>query len=210
MNNWRSLPAFTPSKRILSTAAFNLVELMMVMAITAVMMALIVSTNHGINSGIALTTAGARLEGEFTLARETALVRRCPVEVRFYDYTVLGRGAYRAMQLFVQNAQGNYIPLGKVVQLPTGIVISRDNTYSPLLQNCAPFLASPMPAIPNVGTSYSSCVFHFLPSGQTDLANAVPNPFLTLQSETLAAPQGGNFYTIQIDPINGKLNTYRP
>jgi uncharacterized protein (TIGR02596 family) len=191
---------------------FSLVELLVVVALLAMLMTMLVPAVGSMNTARLLTAAGSSLEGGLTLARENALVRRAPVEVRLYSYAVPGStAAYRAMQAFIMNDQGEYsTPVGKMIPLPTGIIISSNAAYSTLMADAsgsATFTnADP---IPRIGT-YTARAFRFLPNGQTTLSNSTPFPFLTLHSERLSNPASGNFYTIQIDPLNGKLRNYRP
>jgi uncharacterized protein (TIGR02596 family) len=204
-------PRFPFLLRAPGRSAYTLVELLAVISIMTVIMLLVAPATQNINQAWTITNAGATLEGELTVARETALSRRQQVEVRFYKYAASGTTAWRAMQLFIQNDKGVFQPLNKMVQLPSGVIMNSGTTYSPLLSTAScTALASP-PAIPVVGTSYTALLFRFLPNGQTNLPiDTIPSPFLTLHRDILTDPTKGNFYTIQIDPLNGKLKSYRP
>lgn len=202
-------PTRTTGCRKGKLAAFSLLELLTVLAILVVVMAFVLPSIKGSGNARALTAAGSAVEGELNIARETALVKRRPVEVRFYKTTVSGSSAYRAMQTFIQNDTGIFKELNKVVTLPSHIIIDENSTYSSLLDpdTCTTGTAL---KVQSLGSNITYGYFRFLPNGQTSLTSGTP-PFFTLHEENVTNPEtAGNFYTIQVDPVNGKLKNYRP
>ena len=185
-------------------SGFSLVELLVVVAIIALLAALAVPAFNQVVEGTKLSTAGSLLESQLSLARQVAVSRKQRVEVRFYKFS----GAYRAMQLFIQQADGRYVPLEKVARFPETFVIHA-STYSPLLNQCAS--VNRPPSLAAIG-DYEAVQFQFSPSGIASLAALQDgkDPFLTLCKETLTDPKAGNFYTVQLDPYTGKLTSYRP
>lgn len=177
--------------------------------------------------GTALTQGGQLINEQLGLARQLALSRNLPVEVRFYQYNdpqsgeTSGAGAFRAMQLFeIQESGGTPVALGKVVPLPQTIIVDSGATLSSIIGG-AQSSAWPQAitgtaldqALPRVGRQYNAVAFRFLPDGATNLSPQTGSWFLTLHSlkdgDGLAAPQG-NFLTLQIDAANGHLKTFRP
>jgi hypothetical protein len=70
-------------------------------------------------------------------------------------------------------------------------------------------------SLPAVGTAYTAARFSFLPDGSTNLPpqTAQLQWFLTVheavKGDNLTTPPP-NFATLQIQPSNGKIRTYRP
>ena len=105
--------------------------------------------------------------------------------------------------------------LTKVLVLGTGI--TNQGTQSSGVQT--PSSASGDPTIFNVGMTYTYAAFQINPDGSTNLPVTAANGpwiyFMTLHQLssgdgliTTSLPK--NYYTIQIDPANGHLYTYRP
>ena len=129
---------------------------------------------------------------------------------------------------------GVYVPLGKVQPLPSGIILDAGNTLSSILSSATQVTSLPAsvsPAkitganlnipLPQPGKVYNAVVFQFLRDGSTNLpltANLLlaaggPPWFMTLHNmndgDTLTtAPH--NFFSVQIDPSNGHMHTFRP
>jgi uncharacterized protein (TIGR02596 family) len=211
--------------------------LLLVVAIIAVLVALIAPAFNAIGKGLQLTQAGQMVSDQLGLARQAALSTSYPVEVRIYQFSdpeVPGEtagnangGKYRAIQSFemVPTASGSstYTALTKMQRLPSTIIMDPGPALSDIIGN--PQTAPNMPAfanasapplnnlsIPRAGTSYNACYFHFLADGSTDLnltANS-GNWFLTMRDVNDTAPTPKNFFTVEIDPYNGHIKTYRP
>jgi uncharacterized protein (TIGR02596 family) len=197
--------------------AFNLVELLAVMAIIAL---LIVSSLPAIGQmlrGSRLTSSGQALVDELNLARQTALTRNLAVEVRFYqlpDYDQpVGTSipsVYRAAQSFLVEGDKRTAH-GKPVLFSAPVIISTGAAESS-------FLASPNrperdatssdPAVSSFDRNYRYRSFQFTPGGATDLTRAEDFLTLILQHDKPLA-EGANFFTLQIDPANGSVRSFR-
>ncbi len=117
-----------------------------------------------------------------------------------------------------------YRSVGKFIRLPgPTLIIDSGGTLSTLIGRAAGGSAVPTMStgsdlgypLPAVGTEYTAIRFSFLPDGSTNLPpqTALLQWFLTLhesgKGDSLTTPPP-NFATLQIQPSNGKILTYRP
>jgi uncharacterized protein (TIGR02596 family) len=117
-----------------------------------------------------------------------------------------------------------YFPVSKLIPLPrTSIIIDSGSTLSSLIGKAsggttAPILSSGTVlgySIYGVRQAYTATRFSFMPDGSTNLPaqTTLLQWFVTvhdnLKGDKLATPPS-NFATIQIQPSNGKILTYRP
>jgi uncharacterized protein (TIGR02596 family) len=190
----------------------TLVEMLLVIAIVALLVALVTPAINGIASSNNLASAEQLILGEINLGRQAALTQSLPVEVRFYNFTgpAGDPAAFRAMQIYQIQADGTYTPLDKVQKLPTGIIMldNGSNLYSTLLQSPTAAQATD-PTIPGV-SSYKIARFSFEPDGSTRL-NITQSWHLTIAKWTgNSGTISPNFATIQVDPLNGTTRLFRP
>ncbi len=144
-------------------------------------------------------------------------------------------GKFRAMQVFQVLPSGAAIPIGKVQQLPTSVIFSA-NLDDPKQSFSSLFITEKlvtqdkvsndktMPELPRgIKKNYEFVAFRFQPDGSTDLAptgssaSGVGVWFVTLHGiAEKPLKEGGNlrpppnFFTVQIDPVNGTTRVYRP
>lgn len=208
---------------------FTLIELLVVLAIIAVILALVVPAVAPLIRSSNMNKASAMVTDELNLARQIALTQNRDVEVRFYllpSKSDLNDKRYRAFRSFAAvGSRSVKTPLSPVKYLPEPVIISTDkdsggNILSTLLDfgnSNRSGLTTGMEDLPGApGTFYVS--FLFRPTGGTNLTPVDPaaggNWYLTIYAEnapkspTLGMPN--NYFTAQIDPVTGRVRTYRP
>ncbi len=199
--------------------AFSLVELLIVIAILSVLAVLVTPALTSILRGSNLSTGGRTIEAQFARAHQQALSSGERVEVRFYKFldpaTPGATSAYRALQLFQLDSRGKSKPISKIERLPDSIIINESTQLSSLIARLPDknfSSADPKPDLPGVGASYTARAFAFRGDGSTELS-PLGNWFATVQATTTpatATTPPPNYYTVQIDPVNGGIQTYRP
>ena len=206
--------------------AFTLVELLVVVSIMAIVLVYVVPAANNILGGTSITRATQIVEDQLNLARQSAISLNRPVEVRFYQYhdpeTSGTDYCFRALQAWEVVKANSFVPLGKVQALPTGVIMdkgtsSATTTLSSLFYPNGNVNGPPGPApLPRVGTQYSYVAIHFTAGAATDLlptGGPSGSWFLTLHAENsgdgLLTPPP-NFVTIQVDPVSGTLDFFRP
>jgi len=114
-----------------SAGAFTLIELLLVLSIMVILMTLMAPTLNNVIRGSALTQGSDTVIGVLNIARQTALTRNIPVEVRFYCYDnpeIPGTDVYcQALQAFAMTPTNNSVigsAITKVQQLPNGVGIT--------------------------------------------------------------------------------------
>jgi len=170
--------------------AFTLVELLAVMAVIAVVIAFAVPAATQIMRGSQLTQGSQQFADQIGYARQLAISRNRPIEVRFYRFSdpeTPGesvdrpeQGKWRAFQLFEQLENGAVVPAGPMHRLPRVVIMDPDK-YSTLISKKfrgEPLNAADDPTTPElpvevglqkVARSYQFVKFRFLPDGSTDL-----------------------------------------
>jgi len=147
-------------------------------------------------------------------ARQTALARHLPVEVRFYklpDYDADTGSApmlYRAVQSFVME-ETNSVPLSRVQYFPAPVIASTDTSNSSLLDSTLLAEKGGDIKVPPYQANYQYRSFYFRPNGALSLPNAKLFVTLVLKDDKPLS-SGANFSTIQIDPLTGRAQAYRP
>ncbi len=200
----------TGSGQALRIAAFSLLELLIVIAIGAILVAAALVGFSSMMQSTALSTAADHLQEALSEAQHVAVTQNLTVEVRFY--AVPGpNGAtalYRVLQARALNTDGTITPVSALVTLPVAVTIDPTAARSPLLGgNSEAATADKSDALLNGQTR----VFHFLPDGSTDLT-ATSNWFVTLRAATASDPAHfpANWACVSLDPTTGRVQIYRP
>ena len=211
------------------SCAFTLVEMIVVVGIVLLLLALIVPATVTLLRGSQLTQGGDLLMAQLDLARQAALSRNRPVQVRLCRPT---GGQYTAiMPLYVaitMSATGNvtqtYTAVSKPVTLPTAVIMDAGATLSTILNQtgiAATTASTTDPRLGSLGTGYQYVAFQFKADGSTDLLSQTsPSTsgttnlwFLTVHNQTDGDSLGTappNYYTIQLDAYNGHVRPFRP
>jgi uncharacterized protein (TIGR02596 family) len=217
-------------RRLKSTRAFTLIELLVVVAIIGTLAVAIVPGIRGVSESYSLTSAADQVASAMNLARQTAIARNRPVEVRVYEVpsSVVGQPAsYRLLVALIPNtadpAASEWI--GKPRLLPTGIIFddgSNNAQFSTLIAN-ASNASGAIPAknngtttgVPPLVRGLKYISFNIRSDGGTDLDPASTDPWtLSLrverdQSGDSSRPSN-NFVTLLLDPVLGRLKVFRP
>ncbi|MEP6671090.1 MAG: Verru_Chthon cassette protein D [Chthoniobacter sp.] len=184
----------TSSSRI---RAFSLIELMVVIFIIGIIAAFVVPAMPTILRGSQIAQGSQVLADQLNLARQYALSKNHPVEVRlirFADPEVPGEvlngvstpsnGAYRAIQILetldtVDQSTGDFVrlPIDKPQLLPQAVVLNKSR-LSTVINDAGSFPTTPSqstagtkdPELPrNISRNYDFVWFRFMPDGSTNL-----------------------------------------
>ena len=203
--------------------AFSLVELLVVLAITAIIAALAIPQISGTMQAYQLTSTGQTAINYVVLARQSALSGSHAVQVRFYYLPEIDASSpssaplavYRGMQCFTENnpstSGGTVTALTKPFFFAPPVIISNSATVSPLTTTTLQTPLATDPLLPGYQLNYKYLVFRFRPDGSTDLQPGSNSITLVLENQPVAAnglPK--NFQTLQIDPTMGSVRGFRP
>jgi len=175
-------------------AGFSLVELLVVMAIMAILVALVITPVGQVADGYLLTRQGQTLGDQLVLARQRATARNRDVEVRFQE-----EGAVWTMQIWeLDPAAGTASPVSRVTPFDAQLAFRAE--LSPLLDA--------LPTQTEAGESWKA--LRFRPNGRLALPLTMADNYLTLclRRDTGSVPR--NYFTLQIHPLSGHLSIYRP
>ena len=81
------------------TAGFTLIELLSVIAIVSILAVTTLPAIRGTLDGVTISGAAGVVESELSFARQVAMSRNLPVEVRFYKHDDGNGMAWRAVAL---------------------------------------------------------------------------------------------------------------
>ena len=200
-----------------SQRAFTLVEMLVVLGIILLLAVAIVPALHGTLDSVNLTGAGDNVAAQFSLARQTAMSRNLPVELRIYKRDNGNGLAWNTLAAVIPalvsgKAADEWIgtpsALSGSVVIDPGTSTQSASPFSTLLVttgNAAPTASSPNPTAPWTATEASTAPsnlanltyvgFRFQPDGSTDLpaqnASGTPLPWCVSLRNINAKGQGG-------------------
>ena len=201
----------------LAATAFSLVELLVVVAIMGLLMALVLPSLQFALKANAISGGGQLVADQLIFARQEAITKNGDVEIRLYKFDDPNDASpgevMRALQAFRIKENGNREPLGRMVRLPAGAVISTNAAMSGVFGQAN--FQTPGPQDPNlagVGKNYSWLGFLFHADGAMSLPqdSSRTNNFLTIVGSSDPAAMPANYYSIMIESRNGRIKTYRP
>jgi len=203
---------------------FTLVELITVVSIMAVMIGLLIPSFNSMRNGSDLTQAGQLLVGQIDVAHQTAAAHSHAMEIRVYSYKnpqiPNADDNYCGIQIFEIMPDGTKTAIDKALQIPVSTKICPSETLSTLITSSYALSAGDIQKnpLPSVGVNYTGFAFRIRPNGSTDLPNPIissppSNFFITIHGLNAGHAETqppANYYTIQIDPLNSSIRTYRP
>jgi uncharacterized protein (TIGR02596 family) len=191
-------------------SGFSLLELALVLAISAILVGLAGLGYAGVMQSTALTTGADMICDTFAEGRTSAIVQNMEVEVRFYDVPAQPGAAptYSALQLHWIKANGTCPAVNRVMSLSSWVSMDATGSHSPLIASNA---QTPTPDSTDPLLNAQTRVFHFLPDGTTDL-NPTTNWFVTVRPASQSDPANfpSNWSCVKIDPMTGRTQIYRP
>lgn len=216
---------------------FTLVEILIVIALIAMILFLTVPGLKDVIKGTKLTAAADQIVGDLNLARQTAIKESVTVEVRFYKFSDPSArneqrfAAYQCYKLVQDlNKPSDYTAtriakpiFEKVKTIPQGVVLVDSAQWSPLLtdetmkqDDNRERVKGLIPGQRDTEAEYRS--FIISPEGETSLdRKGAKQWYLSLVTEAEfqkapnpAALRPDNFITVQIDPFTANTRRYQP
>ena len=193
-------------------AGFSILELLFVMTIIGVLLFLSMGTLFPLAKSLSLTEGGESVAELILEARQQAVAKSSAVELRLYDLTSEDDDdIVTTIQLVVQRNDGTYQASNPLL-ITGGVGISRDPRLTSFFHSsrAAEKLIRGQAGKALPGDSEATFVgFRFHPDGSTNLPDH--KWFLTLLAESeVDGPIPENFFTIQIDPLLGQIQVFRP
>ena len=163
--------------------AFSLIELLVVIAIIALLAALVVPAAGSLGGAYSLTRQGQILSDQIVLARQMATSRNRNIEVLLTQ-----SNSNWSVQLWqLDTAGGADVAVGRRMAFAENVIL--DASRSPLITN-----------------TFTNTL-RFRPNGRLTGQMNNSNNFLTLQ---LRNGNQSNYFTLQINPVTGRVSTFRP
>jgi uncharacterized protein (TIGR02596 family) len=214
----------SPALRI--ARAFSLVELLTVMALVSVLTMATVPALRGTLDGISISGAAGVAAAELSLARQTALSRNLPVEIRIYKHDDGGGDDWRILAVVIPAessglARDEWVTAGKI--LPGQVIIEDTQSYSTILSEAVPTSPSAEKSGPWSSRETSDTAprllrdkeyvgFRFRADGSADLPSDRPW-CLTLKNPHSKPVDGGpaaNFVSLVIESATGRTLSFQP
>ena len=203
-------PCLGDSVRVRS--AFSLIELLVVIAIIGLLMTAAVPALNSVLENGRLTQAATLVVNQFTLARQKASAENKNITLRFIRKNALS--PYDRIQLVTLDSATNATPVSRLITLPMQTAIASDTALTSLMSLTETPSSANDPSLPELGTSYLYIQCTFRPRGSLDGSplTITDKWFATvvLQRNASNTTAPANFATIQVDPVNGGLQIYRP
>ncbi len=204
--------------------AFSLLELLVVMTMISLLTMAALPALRTLD-GVNVSGAASMVEAEISLARQTAVSRNLPVELRIYKHDDGTGEAWRVLAVVIPSsssgaASDEWITRGRV--LPGHIVIEDAKDFSTIVSKAAavpangtktaPWTGREPADAPNLVKNKDYVGFLFQANGSTDLPSnqqwvlSLKNP----RSPSVADKPAQNFVSLVIDSATGRSISYQP
>lgn len=190
-------------------AGFSLVELLVVVAIITMLMAVAGPGMLSITAGTQVNRGGQLVADALSLARQEAAARSREVEVRFYNLSTAPSAAkWQGIQLWITDEGATTPrPLSRLKLINDPVIMEHGATYSPLIGLATQSTST----LSGHGSAlYSYVSVRFRAGGTLDQSVVAGSNFLTIRDQRDTSTPPHNYYTIQINPMTGKVDVYRP
>ncbi|WP_049975577.1 Verru_Chthon cassette protein D [Chthoniobacter flavus] len=205
-----------------SLAAFSLVELMVVVAIIAIIAGFVVPATTDVVQSSRLSNCAVNLMNQLNAARMLAIRMNQPVEMHFYQYADTEdpgqTPAYHGCDMWV-----NGIRYSTMTTFETGVVLSAmkdasGQSWSSILDPSVNTLGTnqPLPTGIKIGRAASSpaptySYFQFRPDGSTNLSGSQQWTLtLLMEKDSARTVLPSNFVSIVLDPLTGGVRMLSP
>ena len=184
---------------------FSMIELLLVITIMALLVAVTVPAVQGLMNGRNLGDAGGVITSQLELARQTAIARNAAVQWQIVKVPDLRTGdpvAFRLIRsLILEPGSREWRPIGRSEWLPKSTWVDEDAARSPML--VMQTNTSDLPSSIAASNSIASFVIF---DGAGRVGVDTTNNWLTV----VGRGNTNNFITVQIEPVSGRVRTYRP
>jgi len=201
---------------------FSLIEMLVVVSVVGLLLAFAAPQLFSLVQSTSLTSEGNFLRNKLSQAQQIALSQNTDVEVRFFKMKDPGNAetelAYRGFQFFRYNQYGQLLPVSEFFRVKPPIVINEP--LSTLVKNSgnddkylSPSRGTALIPVLSDQETFQYTSFRFRPDGSTDLPgrSGTDTWYITLVKglpDQASAPD--NYFTVQLDPFNGRVTSYRP
>ncbi len=209
----------------INRSAFTLVELLVVMTILIGIMALAVVGVRDFGAGNELTGAAQNMKLRLGQARQLAATYNR--EVAFYAYKRDSSDPYyfaTAMRLLpaseepgeqaiINRASGSE---SNIDALPNRVVIPDDPGFSPILSSAENGLLQTVPGADLPPNTAEGVYFIIRPNGNVTTDTPATDSFFTIvpRNSSIVTGSGGpaptNWATLSVNPVNGRVELWRP
>lgn len=187
-----------------SIRGFTLIELLAVIGVMMLLMTAIGPSIGGAMKGLNLTTQGNAVADAVAMARQIAVTRNREIELRLVILPYSGQTTGNwGFQLWEIDASGGAPKaISSLSRFNESIIIN--SSISPLIGHL-----TKKTAVFAGGQTYSYHALRFRPNGRIVDQFGGDNYFsLSMRHEDIAEPE--NFYTLQVNPMTGGAQIYRP
>jgi len=222
VKNPRSCRFSRESRRRTISNGFSLIEMLVVVSVVGLLLAFAAPQLFSLVQSTSLTSEGSTLRNKLSQAQQIALSQNTDVEVRFFKMKDPGNAetdlAFRGFQFFRYNQYGQLLPVSEFFRIKPPIVINEP--LSTLVKKSgnddkylSPSVGKALIPVLSDKETFDYTSFRFRPDGSTDLPGRSGNDtwYITLvKGRPNDANAPDNYFTVQLDPFNGRVTSYRP